>query len=55
MNQAQVGKNISKLMESFDQSSFIYDLLHAYGLPKATITRLQKGDANLSMRDSDVI
>ena len=55
MNQAQVGENIEKLMGGFDQSSFIYDLLRAYGLPKSTITRLQNGDVNLSLLPDDVL
>ena len=35
MNIAQIEKNLQKLMKSFDKDTFIYDLLLAYGLPKA--------------------
>ena len=48
MNIVQIEKNLQKLMKSCQQETFIYDLLLAYGLPKASITRLQKGNLNLS-------
>ena len=41
MNITQIEKNLSKLIKDFDKNTFIYDLLLAYNLPKATITRLQ--------------
>jgi len=55
MNQAQIGENVKQLIENLDKENFIYDLLRAYDISKATITRLQKGDTNLSMLGSDVI
>jgi len=48
MNIAQIEKNLKNLISSFSKESFIYDLLLAYGLPKASITRLKKGNLNLS-------
>ena len=48
MNLTQIEKNLSKLIKNLNEETFIYDLLLAYNLPKATITRLQKGTANLS-------
>ena len=48
MNINQIEKNLSKLIKNLNEETFIYDLLLAYNLPKATITRLQKGTANLS-------
>ena len=48
MNIVQIEKNLQKLMKSYQKETFIYDLLLAYGLPKASITRLQKGNLNLS-------
>ena len=48
MNITQIEKNLSKLIKNLNEETFIYDLLLAYNLPKATITRLQKGTANLS-------
>ena len=41
MNITQIENNLSKLIKNFDKNTFIYDLLLAYNLPKATITRLQ--------------
>ncbi|WP_420580199.1 class I SAM-dependent DNA methyltransferase [Reichenbachiella sp.] len=48
MNIAQIENNLQQLMKSFDRETFIYRLLRAYGLPKASITRLKKGNLNLS-------
>jgi hypothetical protein len=55
MNITQIEKNIEKLIENFSKETFIYDLLRAYGLPKATITLLQKGTHNLSKQDGQII
>ncbi len=41
-------------MKNFNRESFIYDLLLAYGLPKASITRLQKGNLNLSTTKGEI-
>ena len=54
MNITQIENNLSKLIKNFDKNTFIYDLLLAYNLPKATITRLQKGTANLSKVEGEV-
>ena len=43
MNITQIETNLQDLITSFDKENFIYDLLLAYGLPKASITRLRKG------------
>lgn len=54
MNIAQIEKNLQKLLKSFDKETFIYDLLLAYGLPKASITRLKKGNLNLSKVEGEI-
>lgn len=54
MNIAQIELNLQKLMKNFNRESFIYDLLLAYGLPKASITRLQKGNLNLSTTKGEI-
>ena len=54
MNITQIENNLSKLIKNFNKDTFIYDLLLAYNLPKATITRLQKGTANLSKIEGEV-
>lgn len=55
MNIAQIEANLQKLVQSVSNESFIYDLLLAYGLPKASITRLQKGGMNLSKTEGEII
>lgn len=55
MNITQIEKNIHAVIEYFNQESFIYDLLLAYGLPKASITRLQKGSLNLSKQPNEIL
>ena len=47
MNIAQIENNLQILVKSFDEHSFIYELLLAYGQPKASIKRLQEGGLNL--------
>ena len=53
-NLLQIEKNLSKLIKNLNEETFIYNLLLAYNLPKATVTRLQKGTANLSKVDGEV-
>ena len=48
---SQIQENVESVVANVSQDSFIYDLLLAYGLPKASITRLKKGDYN-QLRDS---
>lgn len=55
MNIAQIEKNLQSLLKSFDRKSFIYDLLLAYGSPKASIIRLQNGNLNLSKNEGEII
>lgn len=55
MTIAQIETNIQELVQSFNPDTFIYDLLLAYGQPKASITRLQKGGLNLSKTEGEII
>lgn len=54
MNIAQIEDNLQSLIQNYSQDSFIYELLLAYGLPKASITRLQKGNLNLSKIEGEI-
>tara|TARA_Y100000114_G_scaffold156111_1_gene182155 strand:- start:45821 stop:48487 length:2667 start_codon:yes stop_codon:yes gene_type:complete len=54
MNITQIENNLKKLVREIDKSSFIYDLLLAYNLPKSSITRLQKGNLNLSKTEGEI-
>ena len=55
MNIAQISDNLEKLVESFNKETFIFDLLLAYGTPKATISRLQQGDKEMLSEGNVVI
>jgi len=54
MNIAQIEINLQKLIVTFNRQNFIYELLLAYGLPKASITRLKKGNLNLSKVEGEI-
>ena len=54
MNIEQIEVNLQKLIKSFSKKSFIYDLLSSYGLPKASITRLKKGNLDLSKVQGEI-
>jgi hypothetical protein len=54
MNIAQIEQNIQDLIKDYTQESFIYNFLLAYGSPKASITRLQKGNLNLSKVSGEI-
>lgn len=46
MTIAQIESNLQELIENFTPHTFAFDLLLAYGSPKAAIARLEKGDLN---------
>jgi hypothetical protein len=54
MNIAQIEETISNLIKNINPDTFIYDLLLAYGLPKASISRLQNGNLNLSKHSGEI-
>jgi hypothetical protein len=54
MNISQIEDNLQKIKDSFSKETFIYDLMLAYGLPKASITRLRNGNLNLSKADNEI-
>jgi hypothetical protein len=55
MNKTQIEKSLDELVKSIDNENFIYDLLIAYGISKTSITRLKKGDFNLSKIEGEVL
>ena len=55
MNKSQIEKSLDELVKSIDKGDFIYDLLMAYGISKTSITRLKKGDFNLSKVEGEVL
>jgi len=54
MKITQIEENLHKVIKPLKKESFIYDLLLSYGLPKASITRLRKGNLNLSKNNGEV-
>ena len=54
MNIVQIEENIQNLIKSFNQETFIYDLILAYGLPKSSVSRLRKGNLNLSKVEGEI-
>ena len=54
MNIQDIENKVSELIKNLNEDTFVYDLLLAYNLPKSTITRLEKGAANLSKIDGEV-
>jgi len=46
--------NLQTIVTSLSDQTFIYDLLLAYDQPKSSITRLQKGDYNLSKETGEI-
>jgi len=49
MNITQIETNLQKLISALNAETFIFDLLLAYGQPRASITRLQQGGLNLGL------
>jgi hypothetical protein len=43
------------MIDNFSKEEFIYDLLLAYGISKTSITRLKKGDFNLSKKKDEIL
>jgi hypothetical protein len=54
MNISQIESNIQNVLQGVQPESFIYDFILAYGLPKATVARLQKGGLNLSKNEGEL-
>lgn len=55
MNSTQIEKSLNDLVKTIDNENFIYDLLMAYGISKTSVTRLKKGDFNLSKVEGEVL
>ena len=55
MNITQIESNIESLIANFNEESFIYDFLIAFGTPNATIKKLQIGTLNLSKKEDEVL
>jgi hypothetical protein len=54
MNITQIESNVQQLISAYQPDTFIYDLLLAYGQPKASIKRLQIGSLNLAKQLGEI-
>ncbi len=54
MNIIQIEQRLKDIVKSLNKETFIYDLLAAYFLPKASLSRLQKGNLNLSKNPGEI-
>src|SRR5699024_6948814 len=55
MTITEIQENLEELVNDYSSDEFIYDLLRSYGLAKASITRLKKGEYNLSENGQEVV
>ncbi|MBP9648998.1 MAG: class I SAM-dependent DNA methyltransferase, partial [Paludibacteraceae bacterium] len=55
MKSTEIKQNIQTLIDNFSEEEFVFDLLVAYGISKTSVTRLKKGDYNLSKLDGEIL
>lgn len=55
MNSAEIEQNVKNICEKFSKEEFFFDFLLAYGISKTSVTRLKKGDFNLSKAKGEVL
>ena len=55
MKSTEIKHNIQSLIDNFSKEEFAFDLLVAYGISKTSVTRLKKGDYNLSKVDGELL
>lgn len=55
MKQQEIKEKLSSIAVNADKENFIYDFLMAFGISKNAVTRLKKGDSNLSKKESELL
>ncbi len=55
MKSTEIKDNVQNLIDNFSKEEFIYELLIAYGISKTSVTRLKKGDYNLSKVEGEIL
>ncbi len=55
MDTKEIEHNIQNIINNFSEDEFIYDFLLSYGVSKTSVTRLKKGDFNLSKNENEVL
>lgn len=53
MKSTEIKHNVQNLIDNFSKDEFVFDLLVAYSISKTSVTRLKKGDYNLSTNKAD--
>ncbi len=55
MKSTEIKNSVQNLIDNFSNVEFIFDLLVSYGISKTSVTRLKKGDYNLSKIDGEIL
>ena len=55
MTAKETEQNLEKLVQNLDPENFIFDFLLAFGFPKASVSRLRKGDFNRSNIPGEIL
>ncbi|MFV0540124.1 MAG: class I SAM-dependent DNA methyltransferase [Aestuariibaculum sp.] len=55
MKSTEIQHNVQNVIDNFSKDEFVFDLLIAYGISKTSVTRLRKGDYNLSKVDGEIL
>lgn len=53
MNSQEIEHNVKRIVDNFSEENFLYDLLLAYSISRASVSRLKSGDFNLSKIDGE--
>lgn len=54
MKKSEIQQLLQSISNNIDKENFIYDFLSSFGLSRTTITRLKKGDYNLSKTEGEL-
>lgn len=55
MKPREIKDKLSAIVNNTDKENFIYDFLMAFGISKNAVTRLRKGDSNLSKKEGEIL
>lgn len=55
MTSKETEQHLENLVFNLNPSEFIYDFLLAFGFPKASVSRLKKGDFNMSKVAGEIL
>lgn len=55
MSSKEIQHSVQNIIENVSKEEFIFELLMAYGISKTSVTRLKKGDFNLSKVEGEVL